>query len=71
MVTNTVQDPIVNYLFLMEEETKPDNVALKRLLNWDVRKVGKVDGKGLLAIVIHMVVMTITANHPRARPADI
>ena len=57
MVTNTVQDPIVNYLFLMEEETKPDNVALKRLLNWDVRKVGKVDGKGLLAIVIRMVVM--------------
>ena len=57
MATNTVQDPIVSCLFLMEEETKPDNVALKRFWNWDVRKVGKVDGKGLLAIVIHMVVM--------------
>ena len=57
MVTNTVQDPTVSCLFLMEEETKPDNVALKRLLNWDVRKVGKVDGKGLLATVIHKAVM--------------
>ena len=57
MATNTVQDPIVSCLFLMEEETKPDNVALKRLLNWDVRKVGKVDGKGLLATVIHKAVM--------------
>ena len=41
----------------MEKDIKPDNVVLEWLCGTDVQTVGKVDGKGLLVIVIQMDAM--------------